>query len=59
MRFRDDQLKGVLIYDQRIFCRWRYRYGGLDEEPPAPDLESLRGPQKAVTEGADCAHVEV
>jgi hypothetical protein len=59
MRFRDDQLKAVLIYDQRIFCRWRYRYGGLDEEPPAPDLQSLRTSQTAVTEGAACAHVGI
>jgi hypothetical protein len=55
MRFRDDQLKAVLVYDQRIFCRWRYRYGGLDEEPPAPDLQSLRGPQTTVAADADCA----
>jgi hypothetical protein len=58
MRFRDDQLRAVLVYDQRIFCRWRYRYDGLDEEPPAPDLQSLRGSQTAVTEGADRAFVQ-
>jgi hypothetical protein len=55
MRFRDDQLRAVLIYDQRIFCRWRYRYGGLDEQPPAPEIESLRAAPYAVPQGADYA----
>jgi hypothetical protein len=55
MRFRDDQLRAVLIYDQRIFCRWRYRYGGLDEQPPAPEIESLRAAPSGVPEDADYA----
>jgi hypothetical protein len=45
MRFREGQFREVLIYDQLIFCRWRYRYGGLDEDPPAPDFGSLQSPQ--------------
>jgi hypothetical protein len=45
MCFREDQFRAVMIYDQLIFCRWRYRYGGLDHEPPAPDFGSLRTAQ--------------
>jgi hypothetical protein len=57
MRFRDDQLKAVMIYDQRIFCRWRYRYGGLDEQPPAPEIDSLRAAPAGAQENADYASV--
>jgi hypothetical protein len=49
LRFRDNQFRDVLTYDQRIFTRWRYRYGGLDQEPPAPDFGSLQNPQVVST----------
>lgn len=42
LRFGDDQLRAVMVYDQAIFNRWRYRHGGLDQRPPAPDFGSLR-----------------
>lgn len=45
LRFREDQFRELLTYDQQIFCRWRYRHGGLDEQPPAPDFDSLRTSQ--------------
>jgi hypothetical protein len=58
MRFRDDQLRAVLVYDQRIFCRWRYRYDGLDEEPPAPDIRSLRDAQSVLADGTEHVFVQ-
>jgi len=42
MGFRKDQFREVMVYDQLIFCRWRYRHGGLDQEPPTPDFRTLR-----------------
>ena len=41
MEFRPDQFREVMVYDQRLFNRWRYRHGGLDREPPAPDFSTL------------------
>jgi hypothetical protein len=41
LRFGEDQFREVMVYDQSIFNRWRYRHGGLDHEPPAPDLRTL------------------
>jgi hypothetical protein len=48
MRFRADQFRAVLVYDQRIFNRWRYRHGGLDSVPPLPELHTLRETEPAV-----------
>jgi hypothetical protein len=42
MRFRKDQFREVMVYDQLIFCRWRHRHGQLDGLPPAPDFRTLR-----------------
>lgn len=41
LQLQRDQFRAVMVYDQRIFNRWRYRHGGLDQEPPAPDFASL------------------
>jgi hypothetical protein len=41
LRFRKDQFREVLVYDQRVFNRWRFRHGGLNHEPPAPDFSTL------------------
>jgi hypothetical protein len=41
LRFQPDQYREILVYDQRVFNRWRYRHGGLNQEPPAPDFASL------------------
>jgi hypothetical protein len=41
MQFRGDQFRAVMVYDQRLFNRWRYRHDGLDREPPAPDFSTL------------------
>jgi hypothetical protein len=38
---RRDQFRAVMVYDQRLFNRWRYRHGGLDRDPPAPDFRTL------------------
>jgi hypothetical protein len=46
LRFREEQFRDVLTYDQRLFCRWRYRHGELDQQPPPPDLDSLRREQR-------------
>lgn len=41
LRFSRDQFRAVFVYDQRMFNRWRYRHGGFDREPPAPDIQTL------------------
>jgi hypothetical protein len=41
LQIRPDQFRAVMVYDQRLFNRWRYRRGGLDREPPAPDVRTL------------------
>src|SRR5262245_15237617 len=38
-----EQFREVLVYDQRLFNRWRHRHGDLDKLPPAPDFRSLTG----------------
>jgi hypothetical protein len=48
LTFRRDQFREVIIYDQRTFCRWRYRHGELDQEPPPPDLGLLLEQDPAV-----------
>jgi hypothetical protein len=53
MCFHKEQFREVLIYDQLIFCRWRYRHGGLDHEPPTPDFSSLAGRQPVLAEGSE------
>lgn len=42
IQLRRDQYRAVMVYDQRIFNRWRFRHGTLDHEPPAPDFSTLR-----------------
>jgi len=36
-----ETFREVLVYDQRIFQRWRYCYGDLPAEPAAPDFDGL------------------
>jgi hypothetical protein len=48
LRLHRDQFRAVLVYDQRIFNRWRYRHGSLDREPPAPDFQTLLAPPRPV-----------
>ena len=36
-----DQFREVLVYDQRLFNRWRFRHGDLPVQPPAPDFGTL------------------
>jgi hypothetical protein len=37
LQLRGDQFRAVMVYDQRLFNRWRYRHGGLDRaRPPWP-----------------------
>jgi len=42
-----DQFREVLVYDQRIFNRWRFRHGDLQAPPPAPDFQTLNAPDLA------------
>ena len=42
--FRRDQFREIMVYDQCLFNRWRYRHGSLDHEPPAPDFNKLLQP---------------
>ena len=54
MEFRPDQFRAVMVYDQRLFNRWRHRHGGLDREPPAPDFSTLLTAEEAtVLRGRD------
>jgi hypothetical protein len=41
LQFHSDQFRAVMVYDQRLFNRWRYRHGWFDREPPAPDFRTL------------------
>ena len=41
LQFRPYQFRAVMIYDQRLFNRWRYRHSEFDREPPAPDFRTL------------------
>jgi hypothetical protein len=50
MQFRPDQFRELMVYDQRLFNRWRRRHGNLDREPPAPDFNTLRA-----VEGGTCS----
>jgi hypothetical protein len=52
LRLRHDQYRAMMVYDQRLFNRWRYRHGGLDAESPAPDFDTLLAPEGAVREPA-------
>ena len=42
LRFKEDQFRAIVTYDQRIHCRWRFRNGFIDQEPPAPEFASLK-----------------
>ena len=53
MSFKSDQFREVVIYYQRVVCRWRYRHGELDQEPPNPDINSLHRGTDAVLSAAD------
>lgn len=38
---KPNQYRELLVYDQRIFNRWRQRHGDLPKQPPAPDFKTL------------------
>ncbi|HEY2411334.1 MAG TPA: hypothetical protein VGI40_03780 [Pirellulaceae bacterium] len=40
--FSADQLRDLMVYDQRLFNRWRYRHGDFATEPPAADFTTLQ-----------------
>jgi hypothetical protein len=42
LHFSTDQLRDVMVYDQRLFNRWRFRHGDFATAPPAPELGTLR-----------------
>jgi hypothetical protein len=37
-----DQFRQVMIYDQRLFNRWRFRHGDLSAQPPAPNFGAIQ-----------------
>jgi hypothetical protein len=41
LSFSADQLRDLMVYDQRLFNRWRYRHGDFATEPPAADFGNL------------------
>jgi hypothetical protein len=47
LELRPEQFREVMVYDQRLFNRWRHRHGGLDREPPAPDFNTLLAAEEA------------
>lgn len=42
LQFSADQLRPLMVYDQRLFNRWRYRHGDFATEPPAADFGMLQ-----------------
>jgi hypothetical protein len=42
LRFSGDQLRDLMVYDQRLFNRWRFRHGDFKTEPPAPEFATLQ-----------------
>jgi hypothetical protein len=54
LRFSSDQLRDLMVYDQRLFNRWRYRHGDFATEPPAPDFTTL---QRRVAESSKAQNV--
>jgi len=51
LRFSREQFRAVVVYDQRLFNRWRYRHGGFDREPPTPDFQTLLASPVPVAHG--------
>jgi hypothetical protein len=41
LRLSAEQLRPMLVYDQNIFNRWRYRHGDLPRKPAEPDFSTL------------------
>src|SRR4029078_4149830 len=42
LHFAADQLRELMVYDQRLFNRWRFRHGDFATMPPAPDFATLQ-----------------
>jgi len=42
LRFSADQILPLMVYDQRLFNRWRHRHGDFATDPPAPDFATLQ-----------------
>jgi hypothetical protein len=42
LRFASDQLRDLMVYDQRLFNRWRFRHGDFAAAPPAADFTTLQ-----------------
>jgi hypothetical protein len=47
LKLHRDQYRALMVYDQRIFNRWRQRHGHLDGESPPPGFNTLCAPQEA------------
>lgn len=41
LRFSAGQLRALMVYDQRLFNRWRYRHGDFATQPSAPEFATL------------------
>jgi hypothetical protein len=44
MQFQPNQFKEVMVYDQCLFNRWRWRHGDLYRRPPVADFATLQCP---------------
>jgi hypothetical protein len=42
LQFSIDQIRPLLVYDQRLFNRWRHRHGDFATAPPAPEFATLQ-----------------
>jgi len=45
VRFSPNQLRALMVYDQRLFNRWRHRHGDFATAPPAPNFATLESAQ--------------
>jgi len=42
LQFSAEQIRPLMVYDQRLFNRWRYRHGDFATEPLAADFATLQ-----------------
>jgi len=42
LQFSAAQIRPLMVYDQRLFNRWRHRHGDFTTQPPAPEFATLQ-----------------
>jgi hypothetical protein len=52
LRFASDQLRDLMVYDQRLFNQWRFRHGDFATQPPAAEFATLQQGVEASSGGA-------